>query len=106
MVSSKSKRFSRPMQNERGFSAFTLVELLVVIGIIAVLIGILLPSLAKAREASRRAACAAKLQQIMVAANIFVNDHKGFYPLAGFLNSTGTFDGPGLNDPYYQHYAY
>ena len=64
---------------------FTLVELLVVIGIIALLISILLPALNKARQAAQRVACAAKLQQIMVAANTHVTDHVGYYPLAGIL---------------------
>jgi prepilin-type processing-associated H-X9-DG protein len=65
--------------------AFTLVELLIVIGIIAVLIGVLMPALTRARQAAARASCAAKLQQIAMAANIHVTDHKGYYPLAGIL---------------------
>jgi prepilin-type processing-associated H-X9-DG protein/prepilin-type N-terminal cleavage/methylation domain-containing protein len=93
---------SRPLK-----PAFTLVELLVVIGIIALLIAILLPALAAARQTAQRAACAAKLQQIMIAANIHAVDHKGYWPLAGFLYGSGSLTGPaGLGDAYTSHYSY
>lgn len=86
---------------------FTLVELLVVIGIIALLIGILLPSLATARQASQRVACAAKLHQIMIAASSHVVEHQGYYPVAGQLNGDGGQCTPsGLNDAYSAHYTY
>lgn len=96
-------RLLSPKNRRRKGLGFTLVELLVVIGIIALLIGILLPALTRARQASQRTACAAKLHAIMIAAMVHRNDHKDFYPLAGAL--TGILP-QGLGDPYSQFYDY
>jgi prepilin-type N-terminal cleavage/methylation domain-containing protein/prepilin-type processing-associated H-X9-DG protein len=64
----------RPVLERR---AFTLVELLVVIGIIALLIGILLPTLNRARAAARSTKCMANLSQLGMAFIMYNNDHKG-----------------------------
>ncbi|HEX8342683.1 MAG TPA: DUF1559 domain-containing protein [Tepidisphaeraceae bacterium] len=61
-------------------SAFTLVELLVVIGIIALLISILLPSLNKARRAARVITCSANLRSIGQAMQIYASQWKGYIP--------------------------
>lgn len=61
--------------------AFTLIELLVVVGIIALLISILLPSLSRAREAGRRAACGSNLRQIGLAIIAYASEARDRLPL-------------------------
>ncbi|MCX5691073.1 MAG: prepilin-type N-terminal cleavage/methylation domain-containing protein, partial [Planctomycetota bacterium] len=62
------KRFAR------SIPGFTLIELLVVIAVIALLIGILLPALGKARETGRRTRCMSNTRQLAIAAGAYAND--------------------------------
>ena len=76
---------------QRGF---TLVELLVVIGIIAVLIGILLPTLNKAREAAKVTQCLSNLRQLGQAQGMYLIDSKGRLPNRRVYYTPTAFYGP------------
>jgi prepilin-type N-terminal cleavage/methylation domain-containing protein len=65
---------------------FTLVELLVVIGIIALLISILLPALGRARQSAQGVACLSQVRQVSLASSLYINGSKGFLPPSYYFN--------------------
>ncbi|KAA0216800.1 MAG: type II secretion system protein [Leptolyngbya sp. PLA3] len=84
----------------RGQAAFTLIELLVVIAIIALLIGILLPALSKARKSAQQMGCLSNTRQISLAMNGYTSDNREWYPLLPFTNAGlagWTNSNPGVN---------
>ena len=76
-----------PAVRKRGCAAFTLIELLVVMVIIALLVGLLLPALARAKEEARKTQCRSNLRQIGLAVAMYTGDNGGWSPmLAGNLH--------------------
>lgn len=92
--------YGRQIQRRRCWG-FTLVELLVVVGIIAILIALLMPAIAGAREAANRIKCLATLRSMHQAAQMHAVEHRGYMPIAGVqgpLSARVEATPQGLND--------
>ncbi len=96
----------QPLRRRTGF---TLVELLVVIGIIALLIGILLPALSKARAHAQAVQCMANMRSIGQSFYIYLNDNKGMGLLGSYSQSTTATPPailpPGVKSTIYYYFA-
>src|SRR5215216_1863745 len=89
------------MRNRRSTHSegFTLVELLVVIGIIAVLISVLLPGLSRARRAANTVACAANLRSILQGMQIYASQNAGSIPGGAATTARFTYKVPTFAQP-------
>ena len=92
------------MKEERKQRAFTLIELLVVIAIIAILAGMLLPALAKAKEKAQKIKGINKLKQIGLGFRLFAEDRQGVFPQGVSTNDGGSAEFYNRANEVWQHF--
>jgi len=83
-VSTSSRRLYQVLFNQSAYLGFTLIELLVVIAIIAILAGLLLPALARAKERGQRVVCINHQRQIMLATRLYCDDNDDALPFPNY----------------------
>ena len=88
----------RRCRSRSAAGGFTLVELLVVIGIVALLIGMVMPALGKARVAANRTRCLSNVRQITLAVLMYGGENRGKCPAVSRWNGTATLAGSLEND--------
>ena len=100
VVSSAGALKVRDRRDSRGLrTGFSLIDVLVTMTVIAVLIGLLLPSLSMVQESARRVVCQSNIRQIGLGLVLYADDHAGKLPPSVFMQPPG----PGRGDPEPQH---
>src|SRR5687768_14384088 len=95
-----------PVQMLRRSRGFSLIELMTVIGIIAILIALLLPALVRARASAKSLACQSNLRQIHTAAMQRSIERGGYIQVAGLMNGVAEVTPAALSDPEERRYLW